>query len=171
MKIVLAQPCAWACNSQQFGACVKTGRRYGSAKLVSLVFNFDSPSSGGSPRRSPYPTFSPRRVSCSLSAGSWQHANASSHGSATTLLWLIPSEIAIPEWQLQRLLKRNPDCGEMAAASSSLSEHIRSCDAAVSIAPSSQTWRKLGASTQRTRAGLNGRCAIRKGQPLNATWT
>lgn len=57
------------CNYRQFDACVKTGIGSGSAKLDSLVFNFDSPSSGIKPGRSPLPTFSPRRVSCSLSGG------------------------------------------------------------------------------------------------------
>lgn len=54
-------------KKKSFDACVKTGYCKGSAKLVSIVSNFDSPSPGTAQAFS-LTTFSPRRVSCSLSA-------------------------------------------------------------------------------------------------------
>lgn len=74
----------------QFDACVKTGQCKGSAKLVSLVSNFDSPSPGIAQAFS-FTTFSPRRVSCSLSAGP---GSDKSGGTSNTSLVLVAVSIS-----------------------------------------------------------------------------
>lgn len=149
-----------------FDTRVKTGDGVGDATSVSIVYNFDSPGSG-SARRSPTPTFSPRRVKvfCSLSAGSLVGKNPAAQIWSPRNLGLC-RRLRSGGTATQRTgggcsLRAGSSCGKAAATGLQLPTEVQTLSGV----------RNTLCPALREHSRTNGRGAISNQPPMNATWT